>query len=142
MRNKEKDEIPLLNIERSPLILIISVLISMSIVYLGYVLLKDVNPWGFIIMIPAAIFSFQSLWLLLNPFAIIFRDKFTIRQSLFHHKDHYFIDIKKITKNKNGGLYITYKDDEVEKIGLFGIKNSHIQLLKIEVEKLIALPLV
>ncbi|HOZ87816.1 MAG TPA: hypothetical protein PL029_08665 [Bacteroidia bacterium] len=138
MRNKEKEQIPLFNIERNPAFLLVSVLISALISLLGYVLLKNVNPWGFLVMIPAAILSFQSVWFLLNPFAVIFEDKIEIKQSLFHHKDHYFIDIKKITKNKNGRLYITYKDDEVELIRLFGIKTSHRQLLKSEVEKFIS----
>ncbi|MES2678730.1 MAG: hypothetical protein V4635_02545 [Bacteroidota bacterium] len=137
MRNKEKEQIPLLNIERSPAFLMISVLVSVLIAWLGYVLLKNVNPWGFLVMIPAAILCFQSVWLLLHPFALIFEDKIEIKQSLFHHKEHYFIDIKKIT-DKNGRLYITYKDDEVELIRLFGIKPSHLQLLKTEVEKFIS----
>jgi len=135
VRNKEKDQDPLLQIERSPIILVIFIALSAFIDYATYVLLKNVNPWGFMVMIPAAIVSFQSLWFLLNPFAIIFQDKIEIRQSLFHRKDHYFMDIKKITQNKNGRLYFTFKDDEVELIKLFGIKPSHIQLLKTEVEK-------
>jgi len=88
-------------------------------------------------MIPAAILSFQSLWFLLHPFAIIFEDKIEIKQTLFQYKEHYFIDIKKITENKKGRLFITYKDDEVEPIRLFGIKTGHIQLLKKEIEKFI-----
>ena len=93
------------------------------------------NPWGFIVMGPAAIFSFQTLWLMLNPFALVFKDKIEIRQSFFHSKDRYFIDIKRIAKNKKGALYITYHDDEIERINLFGIKAAHVDLFKSEVEK-------
>ena len=96
MRKKEVDQVPVLNIERNPIVLITSVLISALIVYFGFSLLKSVNPWGFIVMIPAAILSFQSLWFLLNPFAIIFEDRIEIKQTLFQYKEHYFIDIKKI----------------------------------------------
>jgi hypothetical protein len=137
VRKKEVDQVPILNIERNPIFLITSVVISALIVYFGFSLLKSVNPWGFIVMIPAAILSFQSLWFLLNPFAIIFEDRIEIKQTLFQYKEHYFIDIKKITENKKGRLFITYKDDEVEPIRLFGIKTGHVQLLKKEIEKFI-----
>jgi len=135
VRNQKKEQVPLLNIERNPAFLVAWILLSALNVYLGYLLLKNVNPWGFLVMIPAAILSFQAVWFLLNPFAIIFDDKIEIKQSLFHHQDHYFIDIKKVTRQKDGRLFITYKDDEVERLKLFGIKPAHISLLQSEVEK-------
>lgn len=138
MKNIEKEEIPLLHIERSPLFLIIAILISSSIVFYGYLLLKDVNPMGFLIMIPASIFSFQSLWWLLHPFALVFEDKLEIKQSLLHHKLRYFVDVKRISESKTGKLYITYNDDEMEALNLFGIKPSHIALLRDTLKKHVA----
>jgi hypothetical protein len=135
VRNEEEYGIPLVNIERSPLFLIFFIAASLVISYLGYQLLKNVNPWGFMAMIPALTLSFQTLWFLLNPFAIVFKDKIAIKQSLFHQKELYFIDIKQITEGKQGKIYITYHDGELEPINLFGIKPLHVQLLKAEVEK-------
>jgi hypothetical protein len=139
VRNEEEYGIPLVNIERSPLFLICFIAITAVISYLGYQLLKNVNPWGFIVMIPALTLSFQTLWFLLNPFAIVFKDKIAIKQSFFHQKELYFIDIKQITEGKQGKVYITYHDGDLEPINLFGIKPSHIQLLKTEVEKFVLL---
>jgi hypothetical protein len=135
VKNTEKEEVVLLNIERNPLFLTISTLISALIVFWGYLLLKDVNPLGFLVLIPGSVFSFQSLWWLLHPFALVFEDKIEIKQSLMHHKFRYFVDVKKITQSKKGKLYITYNDDEMEALNLFGIKASHISLLKSEMER-------
>lgn len=141
MKNNKKEALPRLNIERDPLFLLISVLISALIVFLGYRLLKDVNPLGFFVLIPGSILSFQSLWWLLNPFAQIFDDKLEIKQSLLHHKDRYFVDVKKITETKKGKLFITYNDDDVEELNLFGIKSSHRRFLKTEFDKQLSLSL-
>jgi hypothetical protein len=131
----EKEEKPLHNIERSPLFLCVSILISALVVFYGCQLLKDVNPLGFIVLIPGSILSFQSLWWLLHPFALVFEDKIEIKQSLLHHKYRYFVDVKKISESKKGKIYITYNDDEMEALNLFGIKSSHIPLLKSEMER-------
>lgn len=138
MRNKEEEAIPLVNIERNPLVIIISLVLSAAAVYGAYALLRVMNPWGFLMLAPAAMLSFQTLWLILNPFAIISEKKLEIRQSFFHHKNCYFIDIKRISRNKEGRLFITYLDDEIERMQLFGIKAAHVELMKNEVEKLLA----
>jgi hypothetical protein len=96
------------------------------------------NPWGFIVLVPGSIFSFQSLWWLLHPFALVFHDKIEIKQSLLHHKYRFFVDIKKISEGKSGKLYITYNDDEMEELNLFGIKTPHKGLLKTEMEQKVA----
>ena len=137
MRKAEKDEIVLLNIERHPLLLVAVMALSAAILYLAAVLLKDVNPLGFLVLIPGSLLAFYSLWLLLNPFALIFDNKFEIKYSFLHHKSRYYVDIKKVTQSKGKGLFITYNDDEVERISLFGIRRSHIHLLKEQVEKMV-----
>ena len=139
MRNVEKEEVPLLNIERNPLVLITSALICAAFVYSGYTLLRDVNPWGFIVLIPGSVLFFQTLWFLVNPFALVFDNKIEIKQSFFHsQKMRYYIDIKKVNESKNGRIYITYNDDETEKLSLFGIKSSHTGILRAEMEKFVA----
>lgn len=138
MRNEEKIEIPLINIERSTLLIITSFLFSSVILLIGYIVLIDFNPFGFLIMIPGFFMAFQSLWIVLHPFTLIFADRFEIKQSLFRNKIHYFIDIKQVTQNSNGKLYITFNDDEIERLNLFGIKKNHKQLLKSEIEKAIS----
>lgn len=89
-------------------------------------------------MIPGVILFFQVLWLIVNPFALVFDDKIEIKQSFFHSKLRYFVDIKRVSESKAGRLYITYNDDEMEALNLFGIKPSHMQLLKSEMQKFVA----
>jgi hypothetical protein len=135
VKNSEEIETPQLNIERDPLMLLIIVVVSVGLVISDYLLFKAFNPWGFFVLLPASILSFQALWLLLHPFALVFDNRFEIKHSLFSNKMHHFIDIKKLSVAKDGKLYITYKDDEVEPLKLFGIRKSHIELLKSEIEK-------
>ncbi len=137
MRNKEKEEIPLVNIERNPMILVGAIALSALSAYAAYTQLKAFSPWGFVLAAPALMLFFQALWFMLNPFAIVFEDKLEIKQTFFHHKDCYFIDIKQISLSKEGKVFITYRDDEIERLNLFGIKASHAGLMKNEVEKLV-----
>src|SRR3954465_4329680 len=118
--------------------MLFSTALCAALIFWGYVLLEAVNPWGFIVMIPATIVFFQLLWLLVNPFAIVFDTKIEFKQSLFHNKMRYFVDIKKVSEGKSGKLYITYNDDEMEALNLFGIRPSHVKLLKSEIEKFVA----
>lgn len=135
MKNAEEIEIPLMNIDRDPKLLTMSVLISALIVYTGYQFLVKMNGWGFILMIPGTILSFQSIWLLMNPFALIYADKIEIKQSLMRHKYRYFVDLKKISRDNKGKVIITYNDDEVEALNLFGVKTSQIDLFVSEISK-------
>lgn len=135
MRNKEKDEVALVNIDRNPLVLLISIALSTVLDYLSYTFILDLNPWGFVIMIPATFLSFQTVWLLLTPYAMLFDDKLEIKRTLFSNKMLFFTDVKKVGNVKRGSLFISYNDDEVDKINLFGIKASQVDTLKSELEK-------
>ncbi|MBL7932972.1 MAG: hypothetical protein JNL60_13775 [Bacteroidia bacterium] len=137
MKSDKKEDLPLVNIERNPLFLLVSSLLTGVIVFYAYSLLKAVNPWGFMVMVPAAVLAFQTLWWLLNPFAEIYHDRIEIKQSLFQDKVRYFVDLKKINSTKKQSLYITYNDDEQEELNLFGIKSSHLPLMKSEMEKFV-----
>lgn len=135
MKNYEEIEIPKLNIERNPLFLAIFGGIGLILAYFDYYLFNTFNPWGFLVLIPASAICFQTLWFLLHPFALVFNDRVEIKYSLFKNKLWQFIDIKKITEGKDGKLYITYKDGEVDRLNLRGIKKAHLPLLKSEFEK-------
>jgi hypothetical protein len=97
------------------------------------------HPFGFIAGIPGLILAFQLLWLSLHPFAVIFEDRFEITQSFIHKKQRYFTDIKEVTVRKGGHFFITFNDDEIEKINLFGMRGSHYQkMTKLLTEKVAA----
>ncbi len=135
MRNKEKDEIALVNIDRNPLVLLTSIALSTVLDYLSYTFILDLNPWGFVLMIPATFLSFQTIWLLLTPYAMVFDNKLEIKRTLFSNKMLFFTDVKKVGNIKKGSLFISYNDDEIDKINLFGIKGSQADTLKTELEK-------
>lgn len=141
MRNKEKDEIALVNIDRNPLVLLLSIGISTILDYFAYTFILDLNPWGFILMVPAVFLSFQTIWLLLTPYAMLFDDKLEIKRTLFSNKMLFFVDVKKVGSFKKGSLFISYNDDEVAKINLFGIKASQVNTLRAELEKHVTLTL-
>jgi len=144
--NKKKEDIPLLNIERNPLVLLGSVLVTAIMVMIMYLSIFskeafEVSPIGFFLFVPTLLISFQTLWYLLNPFAIIFEDKLEIKHSLFQNKFWHYVDIKTVGEVKNGTFKIIYNDDEIEKMNLFGIKPSHRNLLREEFNKQISLSL-
>lgn len=132
---KEIIETPLINIERNLILLFVCILMCAGISYYAYTLFRDFSPLGFIAMIPGTILFFQSLWWIVNPFALVFKDRLEIKYSMFNGREIYFTDIKKIAENKQGKVFIVYTDDEVEPLNLFGIRASHINLLKSEIEK-------
>lgn len=138
MKKPEKDEIPLVNIERNPFWMFLWVILNGGMVFLTYFLFKSMNPWGFIVMIPALLMSFLTLWLLVNPFAIFFEDKLELKQSFFNNSTLYFIDVKKVLDVEGGRLKIIYNDDDPEAFVIFGIKDSHKNLLKTSLETFVS----
>ena len=140
MNSKEKEAPPLLNIERNPLILLVSATITAILAYLTYITIfnkqvMEVKPYGFFLFVPTMFISFQTLWYLLNPFALLYEDKLEIKQSLFHNKFRYYVDLKNVSALANGGFRITYNDNETEQLNLFGIRPSHKALLREELNK-------
>ncbi|MGZ3921451.1 MAG: hypothetical protein ACXVNO_10025 [Bacteroidia bacterium] len=134
MKKPQKEEIPLVNIERNPFLMILWVITNVAIVFLTYNFFKNMNPWGFIVMIPAVIMTFLTIWLLLNPFAVFFEDKLEFKQSFFNNSILYFIDVKEVVDVKNGRLKIVYNDDDEDHFIIYGIKSSHRELLKKHLE--------
>jgi hypothetical protein len=140
VKKDPRNDIPLAYIERNPLLVLVSVLIAAGLVFLTFQTLfnkeaVDVKSMSFFLFVPTLVISFQALWYLLNPFAIIFEDKIEIKKSILHNRFWYFVDIKKVGELKNGTFAIAYNDDEVEKLNLFGIKPAHKALLRQEMVK-------
>lgn len=123
MKN-EKDE-PKEYFERNMLVVIAITTISIFLDWLTIQLFLDVNPWGTLVGVPAIIISLQTLWLFVNPYAIVYEDRFEIKQSLFYNKHFYFLDAKAVNPNGNLSLLMIYNDNEPEKLPLFGIRPSH-----------------
>jgi hypothetical protein len=126
---------PLYNIERHPLLVVTSAALSLLLAMLNYHFFALMNPLGFIFLMPTCVLAFQSLWFVLNPFALVYTEKIVIKYSLFYSKEWYFIDIQKSSVAKNGTFVITFKDGEQAPMSVFGIKPAHRQLLKSELEK-------
>ncbi len=93
--------------------------------FLTYSLWKDFNPMMFICGIPTVIMFFQTLWIMLNPFAIIYEDKFEFKKTMFSNKQWYFIDIKTVEEVNPKGFKIIYNDGDEEIVSTFGIRASH-----------------
>lgn len=124
---KRKEEIPLQYFERNATVIIIFLTITAFfgyMVYLNFPQIKQ-NPFAVLWGIPGIIFGFQTLWLTLNPYAVIYEDKFEIKRTLLSNKFWYFIDIKSVGEAGNKGFEITYNDDEIETVSTFGIRSSH-----------------
>ena len=121
MKN-EKDE-PKEYFERNILWVIILTTVSLGLDWLAVRLLIEVNPLGMFAGIPGLVLTLQSLWLIVNPYAIVYSDRFEIKQSLFYNKLFYFLDAKDASLNSN--LKLIYNDDDQEKIPLLGIRASH-----------------
>ncbi len=122
---KPKEDIPLQYFERSVLFTLFFVGITGGLSFLTYSLWKDFNPMMFICGIPTVIMFFQTLWIMLNPFAIIYEDKFEFKKTMFSNKQWYFIDIKTVEEVNPKGFKIIYNDGDEEIVSTFGIRASH-----------------
>ena len=118
--------------ERNTLFVIVLAAISLFLDWLSVDLLMDVNPWGSATAVPGLVLTLQSLWLIVNPYAVVYEDRFEIKQSLIYNKLFYFLDAKAIDENQKGQLFLKYNDEEMEKLHLFGIKASDKKRFKIK----------
>ena len=121
---KEKEDIPLQYFERSIFYILFFVALTAFFVFLTYSHFKAFSPLMFIWGVPAIIMFFQTLLILLNPFAVIYEDKFEMRKTMLSNKQWYFVDIKKVEEVEARGFKIVYNDDEVELVSTFGIRAS------------------
>ncbi|MBP7808550.1 MAG: hypothetical protein KA163_04615 [Bacteroidia bacterium] len=122
---KPKEDIPLQYFERNLLFTLFFVIITALFALLTYSLWLDFNPLMFICGVPTVILFFQTLWIMLNPFAIIYEYKFEFKKTMFSNKQWYFIDIKTVEEVSPKGFKIIYNDGDEEIISTFGIRPSH-----------------
>lgn len=145
MKNRNEIEVPDKYFERHPLVLIIWIILTFffvgSVLYLFLYEEFEMHGWALIMIPPALYTTFQTLVLILNPFALVFKDKLEIKRHLFYNKFWYFNDIQKVSEVSNGSFKITYNDGDEEELNLRGIRPSHIQPLRDELHKQVYLSL-
>ncbi len=124
---KTEDNEPKEYFERSIAFVLGVLAIGIALLFLSGYLLVNANPWGTVTAIPGISFAIQGLWLMVNPYAIVYNDRFEIQQSLLYHRQFYFLDMKGLDGDKN---LMIYNDDDKEPLKLFGIKASHAILFK------------
>ncbi len=122
---KQKEDIPLQYFERNIVVILFFIAITALFGILTYSYFLAFHPLMFVLGIPTVILIFQTLWILLNPFAVIYEDKFEMKKTMFSNKQWYFIDIKTVSDVTPKGFTITYNDDDEEVISTFGIRGSH-----------------
>lgn len=139
MKSKEEIEIPERYFERNPLVLAASIALALGLIgTVSYLFLyKDIysHGWALVLTPPAIIWGFQTLVYILNPYALLFKDRMELNKHLFSNKIWYFNDIEKVSEVSNGSFNITYNDGEEERMSLRGIKPSHLKALRDELHK-------
>jgi hypothetical protein len=93
-------------------------------------MLLDVNPWGTATAIPGLMLTLQALWLIVNPYAVVYEDRFEIKQTLLYNKEFYYLDAKAIDNSKSNSIQLIYNDDDRTKLPLLGMRASHKQKFK------------
>ncbi len=124
MRNDDKDE-PKEYFERNILFVIIFMATGLFLDWLCIHLLMDVNPWGTLVGVPGMVITLQGLWLLVNPYAIVFEDRLEIKRNFIYNKEFYFLDTKRLENRKPGSVVMVYNDEEKEMLPLLGMRASH-----------------
>ena len=90
---KTKEDIPVHYFERNWLFTLVFLTITAFFGYMVYKSYVEVSPMTIIYGVPLLIFFFLTLWMMLNPYCIIFEDKFEMKRSILSNRDWYFIDI-------------------------------------------------
>lgn len=127
MKNNIEEE-PKCYFERNTLIIVIWACLALAFDVLGYYVLNIPSPWGVFVSIPGLILTIQTLWLILNPYILFYKTRFEIKQSFIYNKEIYYLDIK-LVELKNNVIIMTYNDFSKEKLPIFGLRKSHIQLM-------------
>lgn len=127
---KQEIEEPKEYFERNKILLIILAIVSAVLDVLCVYFLKEVSPWGNILIAPAVILTIMSLTIILNPYALVYKDRFELKKNILFNKDVYFLDLIGIKSPSKNTLRVVYNDGEEEKIPLFGMKQTDIELFK------------
>lgn len=124
---KNKDEEPKEYFERSVLLVATVAISGVLLDWFSIKMLLDVNPWGSATAIPGLILTLQALTLIVNPYAIVYEDRFEIKQSLLYNREFYFLDFRGFDKTSKK---LVYNDGDLEKLPLLGMRASHKKLFK------------
>ena len=131
---KNKDEEPKEYFERNILLVIIVTALALGLDWLAIQMLIDVNPWGSAVGIPGLTLTLQALWLIVHPYAVVYEDRFEIKQTLLYNKEFYYLDAKAIDGKSKISLNLVYNDGDPDCLPLLGMRPSHKQKFR---EKLI-----
>ena len=124
MYNGKFAEPPLRYLSRGSVWMGLHLLISFLLIVLQYLLMRDMRPLGFILLLPTLLLFFHALWSLLNPFASQYKDYIELKVSLFYQKTIHFNDVKKAGFNAKGQLIVEYKDGEFERVFVPGLSRA------------------
>ncbi len=128
MKNKEEE--PKEYFERSILLVVTVTISGLLIDWFSVKMLLDVNPWGSATAIPGLIITLQALWLIVNPYAIVYEDRFEIKQSLLYNKEFYYLDAKSINSKSSMSVQLVYNDGDLDRLPLLGMRASHKEKFK------------
>jgi hypothetical protein len=135
---KNIEEEPKEYFERNIFLVVIVAVSGFFLDWLSITLLLDVNPWGTATAIPGLMLTLQGIWLIVNPFAIVYQDRFEIKQSLLYNKEFYYLDAKSIDDKKTQSVQLIYNDGDLENLHLLGMRAAHKQLFKDRLKEKIA----
>lgn len=124
---KNKDEEPKEYFERNIALVVIMTTTALAIDWFSIKMLLDVNPWGTATAIPGLMLTLQALWFIVNPYAVVYENRFEIKQSLLYNKEFYYLDSKSIEQKKSNSIQLIYNDNDIEKLSLIGMRDSHKQ---------------
>jgi len=124
---KNKDEEPKEYFERSILLVATVAVAGILLDWLSVNMLMDSNPWGSATAIPGLVLTLQALTLIVNPYAIVYEDRFEIKQSLIYNREFYYLDAKGLDEKSDK---LIYNDGDVERLHLLGMRASHRKLFK------------
>lgn len=124
---KNKDEEPKEYFERSILLVPTVAISGVLLDWFSIKMLLDVNPWGSATAIPGLILTLQALTLIVNPYAIVYEDRFEIKQSLLYNREFYFLDFTGFDEKSKK---LVYNDGDTENLPLLGMRASHKKLFK------------
>ncbi len=122
---KNDDNEPKEYFERSIPIVLLFIGGGLFLDWLTMHLFMNVNPWGSLTGVPGLVLTLQGLWLLVHPYAIVYEDRFEIKQNFIYNREFYYLDAKKLECKKPTKLTVVYNDDETESLPLFGMRGSN-----------------
>jgi len=139
---KPLDDEPREYFERNILLILVILAIAAVLAYCSYLLFADFNPMGAFVGIPVLVLLFQALWMTLNPYAIVYEDRFDLKQSFFWNNQFYYLDLKAVSEVKGMFIYLTYNDGDITRIPLFGMRASHKANFRNKINQLVCKSLV